>query len=202
MQNSKVEILNDSIEGILWLKLCHKFENIVILPYVFYLPPENSSRNIDAHHFYDSLMKSNYEYQKDALIFLCGDLNSRCGDSDDFIAGVDVIQQRTVVDYTTNTYGELLIDFLINCNFCILNGRNEVRKDFTSVSTKGCAVVDYCLISHDALSGFICFSVTRVTELTNQCNSINRVAGSSIPDHSALTWKLALVKSMTVLRQI
>ena len=192
LQNFNVEILDDSIEGILWLKLHHKVENIVLLPCVCYLPPENSTRSTDAHQFYDTLLKSIYEYQSDGLIFLCGDLNSRCGDSDDFIAGVDEIPHRTVVDFISNKYGELLIDFLINCNFCILNGRNELRNDFTSISTKGCSVVDYCLVSHDALSNFSSFSVTRATDLINQCNDVSGVATSGIPDHSVLTWKISV----------
>ena len=34
----------------------------------------------------------------------------------------------------------------------MLNGLNYTDNDFTSMSIKGCSVVDYCLISHDSLS--------------------------------------------------
>ena len=55
----------------------------------------------------------------------------------------------------------------------MLNGRNERQDDFTSVSTKCCAAVDYCLVSHDNLSSF---SVTRAADLINQWNNIDGVA--------------------------
>lgn len=45
----------------------------------------------------------------------------------------------------------MLIDFLINLNLCILNGRNYVNNDYTSVSVKGKAAVDYCIVPYDCL---------------------------------------------------
>ena len=78
------------------------------------------------------------------------------------------IPHRTIVDYTSTRYCEFLIEFLINCNFRTFNGRNEIQNDFTSVSTKGCAVVNYCLVSRGNLSSFSSFSVTRTIDLTNQ----------------------------------
>jgi len=57
-----------------------------------------------------------------------------------------IIQSRDVVDFTTNAYGDRLIDFLIYTNMCILNGRHYVNNDYTSVSVKGSAVVDYCIL--------------------------------------------------------
>ena len=86
-------------------------------------------------------------YQNDGTVFICGDLNSRCDDLNDFIVGVDDIPHRYVVDFKTNSYGEILINFLIDANFCILSGRNYNTKDFTSVYVKGLSVVDYCLIT-------------------------------------------------------
>lgn len=40
---------------------------------------------------------------------------------DDFIVGVDELQQRNVIDFTLNKYGEHFIDFLINTNMSMLN---------------------------------------------------------------------------------
>ena len=81
--------------------------------------------------------------------FLCGDFNSRCGNNYDFIVGIDSLPERNVVDFKTNSSGDILIEFLINANMCMLNGRNCVNNDFTSISTKGCSVVDFCIVSHD-----------------------------------------------------
>ena len=86
-----------------------------------------------------------FRYQNDGLVFMCGDFNSRCGSLHNYISGVDVLPERNTVDFTINSYGELFIYCLINTNFCILNGTNSVRNDFTSISVKGCSVVDYCI---------------------------------------------------------
>lgn len=146
-----IEVLDNSFEGVLWLKMIHKLSGSCIYPCVCYLPPENSSRQTDVNALFDQLLTSIYNYQNDGDIFICGDFNSRCGDLDDFIAGVDDVPRRNVVDFKTNLYGEILIDFLIDTNLCILNGRNCLSNDFTSVSVKGLSVVD---VSHECLSSF------------------------------------------------
>ena len=120
-----------------------------------YLPPNHSTRQVDAHEFFDTLLSSIYNYQDEGLIFfICGDFNSRCSDNADYIVGVDEIPERDVVDFSCNWYGEIFIVFLINANYCMLNGRNFVKNDFTSVSGRGSAVVDYCIVSHDSLPAF------------------------------------------------
>ena len=43
----------------------------------------------------------------------------------DFIGCVDDIEYRKVLDYSINTYGHFLIDFLISSNMCMLNGRHN-----------------------------------------------------------------------------
>lgn len=53
--------------------------------------PENC---FDVSSFFDSLLSNFYdfyEYQKLSLSFICGDCNNRCGELDDFIAGVDSV---------------------------------------------------------------------------------------------------------------
>ena len=99
-----------------------------------------------------------------------------------------------MVDFTCNDYCDILIQFLIDANFCILNGRNFLKNDFTCIRPQGCSVVDYCLVSHDCLNMFTDFSVIRVSDLINlagvQCLS-------SIPDHSVLTWKFTFQRPRT-----
>ncbi|MES9880570.1 MAG: endonuclease/exonuclease/phosphatase family protein, partial [Sedimenticola sp.] len=185
-----VQVLDASKEGIFWIKLRNKNTNVCINACVCYLPPHGSSRQLDAHAFYDSLLSDIYIYRNSGTIMICGDFNSRVGDNDDFIVGVDDFSQRQVVDFNTNAYGDILIEFLINSNFCILNGRQSSKDDFTSVSTKGKAVVDYCLVSQSDISSFNNFVVTRASDLISSCSCLESVAPSSIPDHSALTWKV------------
>jgi len=57
-----------------------------------------------------------------------------------------------------NSHGKALIDFLKCTNMCILNGRFE-GDAFTSVSTKGLSVVDYCLVRMEDFSKFADFKV-------------------------------------------
>lgn len=66
---------------------------------------------------------------------------------DDFIVGVDELQQRNVIDFNLNKYGEHLIDFLINTNMGMLNERYDHDKyKPTSISVHGSSVVDYCVV--------------------------------------------------------
>lgn len=116
--------LDDSYEGILWLKLTAKFGNQELLCCVCYLPPIESTRDIDCNDFLDTLTSQIHMYCKGSQFYLCGDFNARVSNLDDYIQGIDNIKDRNVVDYKCNKYGELLCDFLINTNCCILNGRN------------------------------------------------------------------------------
>ena len=78
---------------------------------VCYLPPEGSCRNEDSHAFFDTLISQIYLYQNDGLFIICGDVNSRYGQSIDFIEGVDVVPERHVNDFNENTYGAILMTF-------------------------------------------------------------------------------------------
>ena len=74
----------------------------------------------------------------------------------------------------------------------MLNGRNNKTHDFTSISSKGSAVVDYCFVSQDEIDMFSDFSVIRVTDLINSCGIISSVASAALPDHSLLSWSILL----------
>ena len=61
---------------------------------------------------------------------------------------VDTAQERYIVDYSKNMYGEYMCKFLIGSNCCTLNGRqcNNNDNDLTFVSTQGSSVVDYLFV--------------------------------------------------------
>ncbi len=62
---------------------------------VCYLPPSGTSRNIiDVNDFYNTLLFQIYLYQNDGLFNVCGELNSKIGDSVDFIEGVDYVPEK------------------------------------------------------------------------------------------------------------
>jgi hypothetical protein len=55
---------------------------------------------------------------------------------------VDDLDNRTVIDFATNKLGDLCVDFLINSNCCVLNGRTSGQNDYTFIQTTGHSVVD------------------------------------------------------------
>ena len=83
-----------------------------------------------------------------AVYNICGDFNGRCGYEPDFIEGVETVPERDVLDKKRNGHGSQLLDFLVTSACCMLNGRagSVDESDFTSVSGKGEAVVDYALV--------------------------------------------------------
>ena len=107
-----------------------------------------SSRHTEVDSFFSNLMEKVYEYQNDGHLIVCGDLNTRVGQESDYIEGVDDVKPREVIDDTINRYGDHFLDFLINCNFCMLNGRLGTN-DFTHTSKRGRSVVDYAWVPHN-----------------------------------------------------
>ena len=82
------------------------------------------------------------------------------------------------------------MDFLINSNCVMVNGRCAGNNDYTSISVKGTAVVDYTIVSHDYLHNCSEFRVKRAHELFNQTDLVCRCdPDHNISDHSVLTWQ-------------
>ena len=52
----KIELLNDTMEGILWLSLISKSTTETLKVCVCYLPPANSSRQVNITDFLDTLL--------------------------------------------------------------------------------------------------------------------------------------------------
>ena len=91
--------LNNSFEGILWLKLKQKDGPQEILCYVCFLPPAESTRELDSSEFCDTLTYQIHMYCKGSLFFLCGDFNARVSNLEDFIPGIGKIPERHVIDF-------------------------------------------------------------------------------------------------------
>ena len=99
--------------------------------------PLNSSRQIDTQKKNTIVSTDIYEYQNNGRIFIRGVFNSRCGDMVDFVEGINDLNHRDIVDLSVNKYGHLLIEFLLNSNVCILNGRNSNLNGFTCITSVG-----------------------------------------------------------------
>ena len=109
------------------------------------------------------------------FFYMCGDFNERVFNLDDFIAGVDHIPERKVVDFSSNKHGELLCDSLIDSNCCILNGRNFRSTNFTFLGPQGASVVDYCIVPYENLNRFDNFEVILISDLMNSTEVLMRL---------------------------
>ena len=97
--------------------------------------------------------------------------------------------QRKVIDVKTNVYGQMLSDFLISCNMCIINDCNYSCNDYASISARGCSVVEYCLVFQDERANFNEFKVITVSEMINIYELVTTSKGNNLPDHYLLSWK-------------
>lgn len=80
-----------------------------------------------------------YQHQNEGLKYICGDFSITIGV---FIVAVDEIQRRKVIDFILNKYSEYFVDFLINTDMCMLNGRYDPDKyKPTSISVHEPSVV-------------------------------------------------------------
>ena len=123
-------------------------------------------------------------YQNIGKLYICGDFNARCGDIQDFIEGVDNVQKRHVIDDVSNRNGDLPIEFLVDCNMCMLNGRTGSH-DFTNISSKGKSVVDYVLTPYEQICDVVDFRVHAMSDVVTR---LDLLGYESVPDHSFLEW--------------
>ena len=198
LDHFNVSVLDTAHEGILWLQLASKHDDHKFSVCVCYLPPQGSSRATDPHEFYENLLTQVSIYQKDGPFYICGDFNSRLGENVDYIEGVDDIPPRVALDTRKNGYGDLLCEFLLSANMCVLNGRNGGKDDYTSVSPRGLAVVDYCVIPHEDLDHYQDFVVHRASQLFKDTGCISVYTPSAIPDHSLLQWTYTVSHSYSL----
>ena len=97
--------LNDEHEGILWLNFKPKIGGESINCCVCYLLPVDSTRSIDCTECLETLMCQIHEYGAELLFYMRGDFNASVSNLEDFIAGIDHIPERNVVDLTSNKHG-------------------------------------------------------------------------------------------------
>ena len=188
MEQYHVNIVDKAHDGIICLRAEHKESRYSFVIISCYLSPESSIWGRDADLYFSHLLALMYIVKGDA-VYICGDMNSRIADLKDYIEGDD-ITPRTVLDTGVNKHGHAFIEFLKDSKCCVLNGRLNPEKDnFTSISIRGKAVVDYIATSHDAINRCLEFSVYTPTELVDLVGheAINLIdERSRLPDHSVL----------------
>ena len=70
-----------------------------------------------------------YDRTEDDSIIYCGDNNARVGTKLDFIESVDEVQARSIINNIVNDHGVSLINFCLQTNSCIINGRIDPLQD-------------------------------------------------------------------------
>ena len=152
IKNSLLEnyslVTDKSMEDVIWLKFSDRQSNYKFTVCFCYLPPGGSTRKYDGEAFYNELMMKFYDCQNEGDIIVLGDFNARCGDEVDYIEGVDDIPPREIIDDKLNPYGQLLINVLVDCNLCMINGRLG-ESNFTTINVNGSSVVDYIIVPHE-----------------------------------------------------
>ena len=180
-----VSILEQDYEGIFWVQLESIETGRLLLVCVCYLPPKDSTKSVDGLAFFDKLLCDIYKFQNLGQIVIGGDFNARCGSRSDYIEGVDKIPSRNVIDEYENCYGDYILNFLVDVNFCMLNGRIG-SNNYTSISHRGKAVVDYIIVPHTQMVDHTAFEVIKVTDLASDLGLPLPANLTQLPDHSLL----------------
>ena len=89
LNDYSVNIIDQSYEGIYWIRLDSQASGASLMLCACYLPPVGSSRGNTAQEFYDTLLTQTYMYYDGSQLYYLGDFNGRIGNKDDFNPAVD-----------------------------------------------------------------------------------------------------------------
>ena len=180
-------------ELISWIKLNAKSFNINKDIYIgcIYIPPEGSSYMAACDNYFDIIETEVMKFSANSDVFLCGDLNARTCDYDDFsnsISGTNspfssheyFIQndtsnffKRSSQDQSRpNNYGKELLNICKSANLLICNGRFGQDKDigkFTCFTARGRSVVDYLISSYSGVQYVQNFIVDSLRVESDHC---------------------------------
>ena len=146
-------------------------------------------------------MYTNAEYD---AIYIATDMNGQIAAKIDYIETVDIdIPTRTPIDLEMKGHGEALLEFCNETKMCVVNGRFNPDKDnFTSISTKGSAVVDYFLTNHRNLQNIENFEVITMSDVVDLLGVHGMAAvPAKISDHSMLVIDI-FTRDADVLRSV
>lgn len=90
-------MVNNEIEGILWLEFKSKFSSNNFCIVACYLPPSDTCKPVDPEIYFQNLLNQIYCYQHKGKIFICGDMNARIGTNSDYIEGADLVKHAMLL---------------------------------------------------------------------------------------------------------
>ena len=188
-----VSVLDNSYDGILCLLFKDKVSNFSFTVYCVYLPPENSPYGRDSTTFFTHLLSLIYLHNFVDCSFVCGDINGRIGGRCETITDVDFTPSRIELDTTHNQHGDAWIDFLNEACMAVANGRVLGSDNFTSISSKGKAVVDYIAVSIENFQDCLSFDVKTMSEIVDKYNlHVLLSSKCKLSDHSLVTLTFAM----------
>ena len=160
-----VRVIDKSMDGLIGLELKNLITEYCFIIFSCYLPPEGSVW-ADPNGLFNQLLVQVYNLSEADAVYMCGDLNSRMGHLEDCINDIDIdVPPRVSLDNVVNKQGEMLVELLKDSKCCILNGRIPGKNNYTSISVKGSAVVDYLITPHHCLSTCIDLNIHSPSEL-------------------------------------
>ena len=186
-------------ELIVWIQLDNKFFNIdrSICIGCIYIPPEGSSYIATTEKCFTSIETEVMKFSVDSDIFLCGDLNARTCDYNDFSNPIpgnngplnshdylvqhdsrSTIPSATLVKRSSqdlsrpNRYGKELLNLCKSSNLLICNGRfgqDQGTGKFTCFTARGMSVVDYLIASYSGVRYLKKFTVESLRAESDHC---------------------------------
>lgn len=157
-----VKLMKNDTDSIIWIKLDKNFFKTKSDRFIatVYIPPENSPvHNVYNIDFFAKLENEIGTFSRKGDVFIIGDLNSRTGQSCDYIMNdsvlpglidnsiiVDTPTRRQSLDNGVNRYGICLLDLCKSTGMRIVNGRVfENTEKMTCFTTNGESLIDYVL---------------------------------------------------------
>ena len=193
-QDYVISVVDQSFDGILAIKFSHRISTYSFVVFSCYLPPENSLW-CDATNFYGHLISLIYSYEDSDALYVCGDFNGRIGNEKDYVEDMDELPPRQVVDDVKNKLGDVLLEFLTDLKFCVLNGRvgqEGNSNKFTCIRGRGKSVVDYVLVPQSGIDKCNDFAVHTPSELIDMLDLQSSISTHCKPsDHSVLVLKFS-----------
>ncbi|CAC5378146.1 unnamed protein product [Mytilus coruscus] len=139
-----------------------------------YIPHEKSNfYQICEHDFHEVIESIVVDLKEKGTVFVCGDLNSRIGETNDFLYNDDldkyiesveqvqnpIISNRCSMDKFVNSFGRRLLQMCYDTGLTAANGRlgNDKHGNFTFCTANGRSVNDYLLVSpcdYELISNF------------------------------------------------
>ena len=189
----------DTFENILGIVLEHKTLDYSCLIISCYLPPESSKYGQEPEIFTESLLNIIYMYNDCDDVFIEGDWNARIGDKPDFIPDIDDVAPWISIDARTNKHGDVMLSFLQDARYAVLNGRVTPVYNMTSFTRHGTAVVDYVCTKYEALDKVLEFKVLTMNDLISEIRAYNHAFfPGKMSDHSVLLTHFQFVELTTL----